>query len=123
MVSLNFSEISAFKTELENLLEQLRTEAKGEYAQQTRPQEVHVHDSGEEAEAVVDLMINVENLARHDEEIQECLAALKRIDEGEFGFCVDCGDEIELSRLRAYPAAGRCIRCQSAFESADKKTV
>ena len=38
-------------------------------------------------------------------------AALKRIDEGEFGFCDDCGDEIGQSRLMANPAITKCISC------------
>ncbi|EAR60133.1 TraR/DksA family transcriptional regulator [Neptuniibacter caesariensis] len=123
MVSLNLSEIAAFKAELKDLLEQLRAEAGEEYSEQTKQQDLHVHDSGEEAEAVVDLMMHVENLARHDEEIADCLAALKRIDEGDFGFCLDCGEEIELSRLRACPTASRCIRCQSVLEAEVRKTA
>ncbi len=38
-------------------------------------------------------------------------AALKRIDEGEFGFCDDCGDEIGQSRLMANPIITKCISC------------
>ena len=38
-------------------------------------------------------------------------ATLKRIDEGEFGFCDDCGDEIGQSRLMANPAITKCISC------------
>lgn len=123
MVSLNLSEIAAIKAELKRLLEQLKTEAGEEYAQQTKQQDLHVHDSGDEAGAVVDLMMHVENLARHDEEIAECLAALKRIDEGDFGFCQECGEEIELSRIRACPTASRCMRCQSAFEAQARKSA
>ena len=38
-------------------------------------------------------------------------AALKKIDEGEFGFCDDCGDEIGQSRLMANPIITKCISC------------
>ena len=38
-------------------------------------------------------------------------SALKRIDEGEFGFCDDCGDEIGQSRLMANPVITKCISC------------
>jgi DnaK suppressor protein len=40
-------------------------------------------------------------------------AALTRIDEGEFGHCEDCGDEIATGRLELDPAATRCISCAS----------
>jgi len=38
-------------------------------------------------------------------------AALRRIDEGEFGYCLKCGDEIEPARLDHNPAAATCITC------------
>jgi DnaK suppressor protein len=41
------------------------------------------------------------------------LAALSRIDEGSYGRCVDCGQEIPEPRLEARPATTRCVPCQS----------
>lgn len=38
-------------------------------------------------------------------------AALKRIEEGEFGICVMCEDEISEKRLRAVPHAPTCLDC------------
>lgn len=38
-------------------------------------------------------------------------AALARIEEGEFGFCVKCGEEIAPARLEHNPAASTCIQC------------
>lgn len=38
-------------------------------------------------------------------------AALKRIDEGEYGYCVTCGEDIPAKRLDFDPAAARCIDC------------
>lgn len=37
--------------------------------------------------------------------------ALKRIDDPEFGFCVECGEEITFARLLAMPESSRCIDC------------
>jgi len=42
--------------------------------------------------------------------------ALGRIAAGSYGECIDCGDPIAAARLKAYPAATRCIDCQGAFE-------
>lgn len=36
-------------------------------------------------------------------------AALRRLDEGEYGFCVTCGDAIEADRLALDPATPFCI--------------
>ncbi len=38
-------------------------------------------------------------------------AALRRIDENEFGYCLSCGDEIAPARLEYNPAVTRCIDC------------
>lgn len=49
--------------------------------------------------------------ARRNAQRTRLKAALGRIDEGEFGYCEDCGDEIGLGRLELDPAATRCISC------------
>ena len=45
----------------------------------------------------------------------EVLAALARIDEGSYGQCVDCGNEIGTGRLEARPEAARCVACQAKY--------
>lgn len=42
---------------------------------------------------------------------QRTIAALERISEGEFGFCADCGDEIEQKRLVFDPSIAICLDC------------
>ena len=42
--------------------------------------------------------------------------ALDRIDEGSFGECINCGDDIQPKRLDAIPWAPHCIRCQELQE-------
>ena len=45
--------------------------------------------------------------------LQQIELALGRIEEGEFGYCVVCGYEIENGRLKNDPATPRCIDCAS----------
>ncbi len=49
--------------------------------------------------------------ARRDAERGRLLAALERLDDGEFGYCDDCGDEIAKGRLQLDPAALKCVDC------------
>ena len=49
--------------------------------------------------------------ARRGVERSRLLAALGRIDAGEYGYCEDCGDDIALPRLDLDPAAAKCISC------------
>jgi DnaK suppressor protein len=44
-------------------------------------------------------------------ELQKIHAALRRIDEGEYGYCLECGEEIAAKRLEVDAAASHCIRC------------
>ena len=45
------------------------------------------------------------------EEIAKITAALQRIESGDFGICVECGQPIEEGRIKAYPYADECIDC------------
>ena len=47
-------------------------------------------------------------------EIASIRRALERIDEGTYGECVKCGEEIAEGRLQARPEAALCIVCASA---------
>jgi len=42
--------------------------------------------------------------------------ALKRLDEGTYGSCVDCGSPVPEGRLEARPEAARCVQCQGKRE-------
>jgi len=44
-------------------------------------------------------------------EIRMIQAALKRVEDGTFGECVNCGEDIAEARLDAVPHAARCVRC------------
>lgn len=57
--------------------------------------------------------------ARRDiEEYQAGLAALARLDAGDYGTCMDCGEAIPRQRLAVQPFALRCIACQERRERA-----
>lgn len=43
-------------------------------------------------------------------------SALKRIDEGTYGTCVSCGEQIRYERLEATPWASLCIDCKRRAE-------
>ena len=49
--------------------------------------------------------------ARRDGEASALTIALKRLEEDEFGYCMDCGDDIAKERLEFNPATLKCISC------------
>lgn len=46
--------------------------------------------------------------------------ALRRLDDGEYGLCEDCGAKINAGRLKALPFAKRCLSCQHQAEVLEK---
>ena len=46
-------------------------------------------------------------------ELRAIEAALKRIEDGEFGYCHDCGDDLDPARLDLDPTVPRCVSCTS----------
>jgi len=60
------------------------------------------------------IQMKAETLAKIDE-------ALSRLDEGAYGYCFECGEEIAERRLRALPFAVRCKDCEEAREVAQRR--
>lgn len=58
----------------------------------------------------------VGRLSAHARRRQEIRMALRRLDAGEYGLCVDCEDDIAAKRLQAVPWAERCVSCQEKHE-------
>lgn len=75
-----------------------------------------VRDSGDESNAALQADSEHAELFRHASALSDVDAALGRIRDGSFGACADCGREISIERLRAYPTAKRCLECQTRFE-------
>ena len=53
---------------------------------------------------------------RTELELQRIQMAFKRLESGDYGFCVKCGEEIDERRLRVDPAALVCIDCARSAE-------
>lgn len=43
-------------------------------------------------------------------------ASLKRVENDEYGYCLECGEPIGFARLQVQPHASLCLDCQSAME-------
>ena len=52
--------------------------------------------------------------------IQKIETALDRIEEGSYGICETCGEDISVKRLKARPVTEHCIECKTASEAAEK---
>lgn len=57
---------------------------------------------------------------RKHRQLKEIEDALERIKLGEYGTCEDCGEPIPEQRLRLFPAARLCVRCQEELDQYEK---
>ena len=58
---------------------------------------------------------------RESKLINKIKQALKKIDKGEFGLCVECEEEIGYERLKARPVTSLCINCKTRQEEEEKR--
>jgi DnaK suppressor protein len=75
-------------------------------------------DTDDDAAAETETSMDIAHVARDAEELAALDAALERVASGDYGCCVDCGDDIARARLLANPAAARCTECQERSERA-----
>ncbi|MHB1076436.1 TraR/DksA family transcriptional regulator [Thiobacillus sp.] len=73
-------------------------------------------DAGDESMANALADFNLTVLDRHIDGMRDIESAEQRIKNGEYGVCIDCGNEVGFTRLQAYPTAKRCIVCQEQRE-------
>ncbi len=52
--------------------------------------------------------------------IKKVRKALDRIEDGTFGICEKCGDDISVKRLKARPVTTQCIECKTREEAREK---
>jgi DnaK suppressor protein len=115
--------------ELRQLLEERRRELLSEV--QTRIKDVraegasgmmhNVPELGESSESGIQEDIELALIQMKAETLNRINEALARLEEGEYGYCFECGDEIAPQRLRALPFAVRCKDCEEAREMAHER--
>lgn len=105
------SQLESEKLRLEQELARIAnpTGTPGEY--ETRFEDIgrEEGDSETETEQYID-NIAVENTL--EQKLQDVIEALGRIENGAYGKCVECGEEIAIERLKAYPSAKICMNHQ-----------
>jgi DnaK suppressor protein len=115
--------------ELKKILEERRREIVSEV--QGRMRDVRAEGAGSTVQGVLDAAESSE--ADIQDEIEFALiqmkaetlnridTALRRINEGTYGCCFECGGEIAEARLRALPFAMRCKDCEEAHETSEQR--
>ena len=115
--------------ELRRMLEERRLEIIGELQHKMRDVRnehaaaslQNVRDEAETSEAEIQDDIEFALLQMKAETLEKVGTALAHLDEGRYGYCYECGEEIPERRLRALPFAVRCRNCEEARELARQR--
>jgi len=75
-----------------------------------------VHDAKDDAFADLISEVDAALVSHEVAEFRNLELAQQRLQQGDYGRCIDCHHEIEWRRLDAYPAAARCVPCQERRE-------
>ncbi|HEX7965459.1 MAG TPA: TraR/DksA C4-type zinc finger protein [Gammaproteobacteria bacterium] len=116
------SHLGRFKAQLQERRIALRQEIASELSAPEREEYAaladQVLDSGDASLADVLADVHIADVQRDVDEVRDIEAALKRIEQGSYGICVDCGRPIESRRLEVQPTATRCLEDQDKYERA-----
>jgi len=113
------------KRMLEDRRRELQAEVQGKMRDVRTAGEVgklsDVLDAVESSEADIQEDIELALIQMKSETLNKIDDALVRLEQGNYGNCFDCGEEIAEKRLRALPFAVRCKECEEARENAERR--
>lgn len=109
-----------FKKQIKEILFQMRKELIEDVSQSIKTESDHLRfDVGDFYDHATSDRARELSLMLTDRERQKLIQieeALKKIDEGSYGICESCGDEIDEERLIAMPFAKLCLSCKIDLE-------
>ena len=73
-------------------------------------------DALDEVQHAAERELAIRNLDRESNLLRNVRAALRRIEDGSFGVCLHCEEDISPKRLAAVPWAAFCIQCQEVAD-------
>jgi len=119
------SRYSELRRMLEDRQREIQAEVQGKMRDVRAAGEVakanDVLDAVESSEADIQEDIELALIQMKSETLNKINDALLRLDQGTYGNCFECDEEIAEKRLRALPFAVRCKDCEEAREAAEKR--
>ncbi len=112
-------DLDFFKKLLESRLQELLAQADDTVSGMTISHE-NFPDPTDRASLEADRNFLLRIRDREHKLIKKIKQALERIDNGTYGICEACGEEISIKRLKARPVTTLCIECKAKEEALEK---
>jgi len=116
---MNKKDIEYFKRHLDDKLEELLNQADVTVSGMTAQKETFP-DPTDRASLESDRNFMLRIRDRESKLIKKIKKALLRIENGTFGVCESCGEDISMKRLKARPVTTQCIDCKTREEAMEK---
>lgn len=116
---MNKEQLEHFRLKLEEMSKSLLSEAEKTLHEMTDNTD-NYPDPTDRASAESDRSFELRIRDRERKLLVKIKSAIERIDEGSYGICDECGDDISIKRLEARPVTTLCIECKTAQEQQEK---
>ena len=127
MTDLSLQDMSEFKARLEQRRDELRadiqTDAQDSDNKNFANLSAEVRDPGDDSQVMQMSDLSISSLEKQQSQLRAVVQALRRIEDGSYGECKDCGGLIPRARLEVNPTAERCTRCQARYENQYRDTT
>jgi DnaK suppressor protein len=117
--SVDRKEVDFFRNLLKQRLQELRSEAGRTVEDMDEDENFPDPTDRASMESNRNSMLRIRD--RERKLIFKIQEALRRLDDGEYGVCEECGENIGIERLRARPVTTLCIECKSSQEMEERK--
>ena len=108
--------MEAFKKELLARKEQIQKNLKGTFSEMSEMRALDLSDEADYASVAVETDIDAAIMEQQRKELAEIELALDKIEDGSYGICEMCEDEIRMERLQVKNFARFCIICREITE-------
>lgn len=112
-------QLQKFKNQLEDMKSKIMTDVEQTLSEMTS-QSGNIPDPNDRATVESDRNFELRIRDRERKLMNKVEEALNRIDEGDYGICDSCGEDISIKRLEARPVAKYCIDCKTKQEQREK---
>ena len=112
-------QLELFRTQLLQKKQEIMTDA-GKTMTEMTDQTTNVPDPNDRATLESGRSFELRIRDRERKLLSKIDEAIARIEDGSYGICEDCGEEIGLKRLEARPVTTLCIDCKTLQETREK---
>ncbi len=112
-------DLEYFRSVLKKMLEEIQREG-DKTIEEMSSSEHHFPDPGDRASQESDQFFTLRLRDRERKLLKKIKEALQRIEDGTYGICEMCGEEIGIERLKARPVTTLCIKCKTKQEEQER---